>query len=236
MVVDGFIKMRTDNLLDDTPAGRDLQRFEAKGKSAQQLINETPPETATAQDYVNAVSRKKVLIPISKKAIAATTKMKSLSTQTKLPPKNSPFASFLKSIPKPGARKKKSLLGVRDQVKVLKLRNMLEKQKLNNIIEKYKLQAKVEQLRRKGKLPMIVNRPMLMPRRPFTIFENPTINSDIESAFNADVNTQENFFGNESFFGGERYFDEDYFGNEFDNDPNYHLQIKPQRGLSPLWW
>jgi len=216
MVADGFIKMRTDETVSEGGKGIIGTPRQIKMDAAKQSLEQFTKEN---------------------QSIAATTIKQNRLSATKTSPRKSQFGMFLKSIPRPGSRKTKPLLGVRDQVKVMRLRSMLEKQKLNNLLEKYKLQVKVEQLRRKGKLPMMVNRPtFLMPRRPFNIFENPTINADIDSGFNADMHTNENLFGQESFFGGEKFFDEDYFGNEFDTDPFFHLQIKPQRGLSPLWW
>lgn len=128
---------------------------------------------------------------------------------------------------------------IQDRIKVMKYQNMLEKARLRNQIERMKLNKKAQSLQRQGILKQAIAQPMM--RRPiyndYPAYSTPEIIGDLDSGFNADINPAKNdMWGDESFFGGENYYDEDYYGNEFDNDPLLHLNLKPRSGVSPLLW
>jgi len=129
---------------------------------------------------------------------------------------------------------KKRMQNVGDRIKVMRFQNKLEKAKLKNAIENYKLRNRVELLRRKGLLPQ----PQTRIIRPIIIqpyHNDPLINQDIASAFNADMqHGDKSLFGNENYYGGEKYYDEDIYGNEFNGDMLAELGINIRPGVSPL--
>lgn len=126
-----------------------------------------------------------------------------------------------------------------DKIKVLRFQNRLEKLRLQNTISRFRLQKRVERLRAEGKLPIL--KPTISPiSKAFLPYFNPTTEADINSMFNdinpasSDMWGEESYFGDE--YGNENYYPEDFYGTEFDNDPFFHLGIKPRYGVNPLLW
>lgn len=125
---------------------------------------------------------------------------------------------------------------LRDRLKVMRLQNMLDKKRLQNQIERLKLQRKVELLRKKGMLKQVMM-PVIRPRLlDYPAYATPEIMGDIDSAFFADIGHADgNIWGNEAYY-DEDFYTEDFYGTEFDTDPFFHLQIKPNYRISPLLW
>lgn len=124
---------------------------------------------------------------------------------------------------------------VSDKIKLLRFANRLEKLRLQNTLERYKLRLQLSKSQGKGipiKLPRVTP---LQIRQPI-YSSHPTIQSDVEGAFNADIDTNENLFGPESWFGDEPYYTEEYFADEFNLTPFQHLNIKPRPGMPPFFW
>jgi hypothetical protein len=114
-----------------------------------------------------------------------------------------------------------------DKLRVLKFQNKLEKLRLHNQIERIKMQKKVMGLQQKGKLPLTQYQlELLKPKQigfsQIGIMSYPDvngessmqINSDINSAFKADIGHGDSLFGNEEYFGGEQYYGENWYGDE----------------------
>ena len=120
---------------------------------------------------------------------------------------------------------------VKDQLKVLRLRNMLDKKRLQNQIQRLKLSRQIELLRKKGMLKQAITQPVIKRNMlQYPAYATQEIINDIDSMY-ADIG-----HADESLWGNEQYYNEDYYGTEFDNDPFFHLNIKPRDGVSPLWW
>lgn len=125
---------------------------------------------------------------------------------------------------------------IKDRLKVMRLSNMLEKKRLQNQIQKLRLARKMEILKKKGKLQQVVSIPFKRPKLLYPAYATPTEMGDIDSAFYADINHADgNLWGNEAYY-DEDFYTEDWWGKEWDTDPFFHLQIKPQQGVSPLLW
>lgn len=126
-----------------------------------------------------------------------------------------------------------------DRIKVLRFQNRLEKLRLQNTISRFRLQKRVEKLRAEGKLP--IPKPTIPPiSKAFLPYFNPTTEADINSMFHDTNPAKNDMWGEESYFGDEygieNYYPEDFYGTEFDNDPFFHLGIKPRVGVNPLLW
>ena len=126
---------------------------------------------------------------------------------------------------------------MRERLKVLRFSNILERKRLQNEIQRLKLMKKIELMKRTGKLKQIITAPVLRPRRLlYPAYATPEIMGDIDSAFFGDIGHADgNIFGGESYY-DEDFYNEDYYGREWDTDPFFHLQIKPNRNVSPLLW
>lgn len=149
---------------------------------------------------------------------------------------NPPYKSIYKNVmlKKRVSNVTSRIKNVSDRIRVIRFQNNLEKMRLRNAIENYKIKNRVELLRRKGLLPM----PQTRIVRPIIIqpyHNDPMINADISSAFNADMgHAEKSLFSNENFYGGERYYDEDIYGTEFNGDMLAELGINIRPGVSPL--
>lgn len=77
--------------------------------------------------------------------------------------------------------------------------------------------------------------PKTLMRNAQFVMPYDVVQEDINSAFNADIGTNESLFGTESWFGDEQFYTENYYGTEFDDDVFSHLGIDLRRGrVSPL--
>lgn len=178
-----------------------------------------------AGQYVRIEGNK--LVPVKKRTLTPSEYRKVIS-RVKLMEKPKSIKSFL------GLKKRK--VPIKDKIKMIRFKNTLEKARIQNQLERLKLQKKVENLRKQGILKQAVIHPI---RRPtiYPAYATPEIIGDIDSGFNADINPISNdMWGSEEFLGGERYFDENFYGNEFSNSPFEHLNLIPDKNLSPILW
>lgn len=121
-------------------------------------------------------------------------------------------------------------------LRILRLQNQLQTQRLQNQINQLKIQRKVSLISTQNQLNKVIATPIRPKILYYPAYSTPEMRNDIDSAFNADINHgDKSLFGTEKYF-DETFYDEDFYGTEFDNDPFFHLQIKPNRNLSPLLW
>lgn len=149
--------------------------------------------------------------------------------QTKSVAKVSRFSSLSFLIPS------KTKRSTSDQLKILRFQNKLEKLRLQNQIDRMKIAKKSAQLKGQTIFKQAVGQP-INRGLTYPAYADSTQMADIDSAFFADINhAEKSLWGNEQYF-GEQFYNEDFYGTEFNNSPFDHLQLKPQRGVSPLLW
>lgn len=101
---------------------------------------------------------------------------------------------------------------IQNQIRIMKIKNQIQKIRLQNL-NKARMIKRAKSIKRIQPLPFNP----LMSRPALTIGENhiePSVNNDLNTAFNADIGHGDTFWGGESYFLGDDYYGEDYFGEE----------------------
>lgn len=134
----------------------------------------------------------------------------------------------LRQLGKEKQKQKKTKI-TRERLNLLKMQNQIERMKLKRELEKLKMKMTPQQQAMMVRRQIVIKKPV-----EERYFDDEPRNSDVKSAFNADIGYGDNLFGTEDWFGGERYHNENFIGDEFNNSPFVHLQLNVRRGLNPL--
>jgi len=116
--------------------------------------------------------------------------------------------------PKLAGRPTKTIT-LKEQIRLARMKNRIEKMKLQNSLNRLKMNRRVEILRRQGKIPELpYNRPMMPYQTIGETHIEPSVNNEINSAFNADMGYGDDMWGKENYYLDSDYYGEDYFGGE----------------------